>query len=142
MGFLDSILHKEHHPQLDPGSAAARRLDPHRAHLESFVAKMKDRLELVPASDAVYIFVGKPPGAFGIAWLTPDGAEHNLKTLIQKRGLAPTSAQGIAESLRHIYEANRQAERYETTIAGRAVTVTASDQFAADLGALLHQVEG
>jgi hypothetical protein len=142
MGFLDSILghgHKDH-PPLDDGSAAARRLDAQRESLEQFAAKVKDKLELVPDSDAVYIFVGKPPGTFGIAWLK-DGAEHNLKTMIQQRGLAPASAQTIAERLRETYEAHQQAERYSRTVAGRTVTVTPSEAFAADIRRIIIEIE-
>jgi hypothetical protein len=141
MGFLDSILgHHKDHPPLDDGSVAARRLETRRQPLEAFVAKVHDRLELVPDADAVYVFIGRPPDTFGIAWLT-DGAEHNLKTLIQARGLAPASAQAISERLREVYEAHRAAERRSATIAGKKVTVTQSDAFAADVRRIVLEVE-
>ena len=140
MGFLDSIRGHKDHPPLDGGSVAARRLDAHRESLETFAAKVKDRLELVPDTDAIYVFVGKPPGTFGIAWLK-DGAEHNLKTMMQQRGLAPASAQAIAERLRETYEAHQQAERYSATVAGKTVTVTPSEAFAADIRRIVVHVE-
>lgn len=84
MGFLTSILGYPNYPPLDPGTAAAARLEAQRRPLEQLVTNVKARLELLPASDAIYVFVGKPPETFGFAWLT-DGAEHNLKTLIEQR---------------------------------------------------------
>ena len=140
MGFLDNILGrgKEHAP-LDPGSVAARRIDARRPEIERFVGKVKDRLELVPDVDATFVFVGKPPGTFGIAWLE-GGAEHNLKTLVQQHGLSAAAVQAISESLRQVYEAHQAAERHDTTVAGKRVTVTASDAFAADLRRVLRGV--
>jgi hypothetical protein len=141
MGFLDSIRgHKDHHPPLDEASAAARRLDAQRDRVEQFVGKMKDRLELVPGADAIYVFVGKPPAAFGIAWLR-DGAEHNLKALMQQRGLTPNTVQLVSERLREAYEAHRQAERFSRTIAGKTVTVTPSEAFADDLHTIVAEIE-
>ncbi len=132
MGFLTSILGCRNHPQLDPGTAAASRLEERRQCLEQLVAKVEARLELVPASDAIYDFLGKPPGTFGLAWLK-DGAEHNLKTLIQQRRLTSAEVRSISDSLLRVYEAHRGAERYQTTIAGKKVTVTPSEAFAADV---------
>jgi hypothetical protein len=36
---------------------------------EKLAGETKDPLEVVPAEDSVYIFVGKPPKKFGIAWI-------------------------------------------------------------------------
>lgn len=140
MGFLSKILggEKEHAP-LDPGSVAARRIDQQSAALTAFTAKVKDRMELVPASDTVYVFVGKPPGTFGIAWLK-DGEEHNLKTVIQQHGLSGPTVQRVSEQLRDVYQAHMQAERFQTTIGGRAVTVTPSEALAADLRKVIDAI--
>jgi hypothetical protein len=132
MGFLTSILGYQNHPPLDPGTAAAGRLEAQRQPLEQLVTKVNDRLELVPAPDAIYVFVGKPPGTFGIAWLR-DGTEHNLKTLIQERGFTSAEVQAISDTLRQVYRAHRGAERYQTTVAGKKVAVTPSEAFAADV---------
>ena len=132
MGFLTSILGYPNHPPLDPGTAAAARLEAQRQPLEQLATKVKARLELVPASDAIYVFLGKPPGTFGLAWLK-DGAEHNLKTLIQQRRFTSAEVEAISEMLRRVYEAHRGAERYQTTIAGKKVAVTPSEAFAADV---------
>ena len=68
MGFLSSVFGGEKElPRLDDQSVTARRIEQNRAPLETFAAKVKDRLELVPTSDVTYFFIGKPPGTFGIA---------------------------------------------------------------------------
>ena len=141
MGFLSGILgHKEEQlPPLDPQSTSARRLEQNRALAEGFAAKVKDRLEFVPSADAIYVFIGKPPGTFGIAWLQ-GGEEHNLKTMMQKQGLPQESAVSISEALRAAYEAHQAEPRYQTTLAGKAVTVTPSEGLAADVARIIHGV--
>ena len=57
-------------PPLDANSPAAQRLGKIKADLEAFVGKMNDRLEFVPADDAVYCFIGKPPAMFGMVWFS------------------------------------------------------------------------
>ena len=141
MGFLDSILgHKEQQlPELDSQSLAARRLERQRAHADAFAGKVKDRLEFVPADAATYVFIGKPPGTFGIAWLE-NGEEHNLKTLLQKRGLAGQAATPITEALRSAYEMHQNEPRYQTRLGGKTVTVTPSDGLASQIGRILDNV--
>lgn len=140
MGFLSKVFggEKEHAP-LDPNSVAARRIEQRSAALAAFTAKVKDRMELVPASEATYVFIGKPPGTFGIAWLK-DGQEHNLKTMIQQHGLSGPTVTRISEQLRDVYQAHMQAERFQTTIAGRAVTVTPSEPLANDLRKVIDAI--
>jgi hypothetical protein len=140
MGFLSGILggHKEL-PPLDPQSVAARRMEQNRATVETFASKVKDRLEFVPAADAVYVFVGKPPGTFGIAWLE-NGEEHNLKTMMVKQNLTQQSVASISEALRSAYESYQQDPRYQTTIADKTVTVTPSDGLASQLRRIIHGV--
>jgi len=142
MGFLSGILggNKEKDlPPLDPQSMAARRIEQDRAALEAFAGKVKDRLELVPTADAVYFFVGKPPGTFGIAWVQA-GEEHNLKTMIQKQGLSPQTVTSISEALRTAYEGHMSEPRYQTQLAGKAITVTPSDALAAQVRRIVHGV--
>ncbi len=140
MGFLSKVFggEKEHAP-LDPNSVAARRIEAQSATLSTFLAKVKDRVEIVPASDTTYLFIGKPPGTFGVAWLK-DGQEHNLKTVIQQHGLSGPTVTRISEQLRDVYQAHMQAERFQTTVAGRAVTVTPSEPLAADLGRVIDAI--
>lgn len=140
MGFLSKVLggEKEHAP-LDPGSVAARRIEQRAAELKAFAAKVKDRMEIVPASEATYVFVGKPPGTFGIAWLK-DGREHNLKTIMQEHKLAPTSVTQISERLRDVYQAHMHEQRFQVAIDGRAVTVTPSDALGDDLRKVIEAI--
>ncbi len=141
MGLFSKVFggEKEEHPLLDPSSVAARRMEQRTAQLSAFASKVKDRMEIVPASEATYIFIGKPPGTFGIAWLK-DGREHNLKTVIQEHKLAPATVTQISERLRDVYQAHMQAQRFQATIDGRAVTVTPSDALGDDVRKVIDAI--
>lgn len=140
MGFLSKVFGGEkEHASLDPNSVAARRIEQRSAALAAFTAKVKDRMEIVPASDATYVFIGKPPSTFGIAWLK-DGQEHNLKSVIQEHKLSPATVTRVSDQLRDVYQAHMQAERFQTSIGGRAVTVTPSEALAEDVRKVIEAI--
>ncbi len=129
MGFLDKILSKEpEYPALDQSSAASQRIEKQRKAIEPFFKRVNEKFEMVPADDTIYVFVGKPPSAFGVAWF--DGKEHNLKSFMQDHGLTPQKVQLLSDELRDVYIKFKSEERYSTTIAGKKITVTPSDDFA------------
>ncbi|HWR57325.1 MAG TPA: hypothetical protein VN328_00430, partial [Thermodesulfovibrionales bacterium] len=84
MGFLSKLFGggQPQHPALDPSSAAAQQIEKFRPQMETLVKKIDDRFEAVPSQKAMYVFLGMPPGMFGIAWfLEGDSEEHNMKKL-------------------------------------------------------------
>lgn len=141
MGLLSSLFGDKNnsHPPLDTSSIAGRRVAQRQPELEAFLHKVKDRLELIPAQDATYIFIGKPPGTFGVAWIA-GGREQSLKTLMQERGLSAGSVQILSDQLRDVYRAHMQEQRYRTEIAGTTVLVTPSDSLASDVRRLIDAV--
>lgn len=140
MGFLSKIFGGgKEYPLLDPASAGAGRIEKFRPQLEAFVNKIDDRLEIVPYNDAVYVFIGKPPGMFGIAWfLLGDPSEHNLKTLMQKKGLPQRKINVLTEKLRTAYAENEQEPRHSATVGSKKVIVTPSDAFSEKVHHILH----
>lgn len=141
MGFLSSVFgeKKDAHPQLDRESVAGRRIVQRQAELEAFVRKVKDRIEIVPAQDATYLFIGKPPGSFGVAWLA-GGREHSMKTLMQERGLSAGNVQILSDQLREVYKAHLGAERFQTQVAGTTVLVTPSEALAEDVRRIIDAI--
>lgn len=117
-------------PQLDPSSAAAARLAALGAQLEPFVRRVRGRLELVPSAEAVYVYLGRPPDDFGMAWFE-GGREVSFPSLREDQGLSQTRIQALSAKLKAAYLHNSEAPRYETMIAGRSVLVTPSDSLAA-----------
>lgn len=142
MGLFDKLLGKDEAlPPLDPASSAAKRMDKFKPQLEAFAAKVKDKLEVVPADQAVYIYVGKPPSAFGVAWYGKDGKEHNFKTLMQERGLNQQQVQIFSDKLRDAYEREISAPRFSAMLSGRSVKVTPDDNLSKDVSRIIGELE-
>jgi hypothetical protein len=142
MGLFSSVFggKKDEHRPLEPDSVAGRRIAQRQGEIEAFVSKVKDRLELIPAQDATYVFIGKPPDAFGVAWLS-QGREQSMKTLMKERGLSAASVQILSDQLREIYRAHTHEERYQTEIAGKTVIVMPSEQLASDVHRVVEAIE-
>lgn len=133
MGFLDAVFGKKAEPPpLDPASEAAIRIAARRELLEEFVGRVPVPLELVPAAETVYVYLDKPPGAFGLAWFE-DGREVNFTTLKQDQGLSQGRIQVLSKRLGMAYKRYSGEMRFVATIAGREVLVTPSAALAAEI---------
>jgi hypothetical protein len=141
MGFLGKLFHTEKdHPPLDPSSPAATRLQRDRAALEEFAHRVHDKLELVPGERATYVFIGKPPDAFGIAWIEY-GEEHNFKRLMKDKGLSQREVQIRSDELRSAWVRSREEPRYAMDVGGKHVLVTPSATLERELVDIIHRVE-
>jgi len=139
MGFLSKLFGGEEHAPLDPATPAAEKIAAQRAALEEMAHRVHDRLELVPAGDAVLVFIGKPPDRFGVAWFR-DGKEQNFKKLLSEKGLTQRELGAMSEKLRVAYEKHLAEPRYAVDLAGRKLVVTPSPGLAADVGAVISAV--
>lgn len=139
MGILGRLFGKNKDlPPLDPTSTAAARLADRSAQLEPLVRKIHVRLELVPAADTVYVFLDKPPGAFGLAWFE-NGREVNFTTLKADQGVSQGRIQVLSKKLGAAYKKSAGVGRYAMRIAGREVIVTPSDDLAAAIGQAIDE---
>lgn len=141
MGFFGKLFGKEEElQQLDLSSPAAARIGKFKAELETFVAKMNDRLEFVPADEAVYCFIGKPPAMFGMAWFH-DGKEHNLKSLAKDKGLSTKKLQNMSLQLGEAYAKYMAEPKFSYTVAGKTVIIHPSDALRKDVVEIIHVLE-
>jgi hypothetical protein len=140
MGILGRLFggEQEHLP-LDPASTAATRLQRDKAVLEEFAHRVHDKLEFIPGSRATYVFIGKPPDAFGIAWIEY-GEEHNFKRLMKDKGLSQREVQVRSDELRQAYIRSKGEPRYKADIGGKHVLVTPSSSLEQELVEIIHRV--
>ena len=131
MGILDTVFRRKLQcPPLDPTSAASAHIAARSALLEPLIRKIHVRLELVPAADTVYVFLDKPPGAFGLAWFE-NGREVNFTSLKADQGVSQGRIQILSKKIAAAYKKSAGTARYALTIAGREVQVTPSDELSA-----------
>jgi hypothetical protein len=110
---------------MDPSSTAASRIAEVKNQLGELAGQVKDPLEVVPTEHAAYVFIGKPPKRFGLAWIH-DGKISGLNSLVEEHGLKPTEVENVMSQLRDAYERNADVSRFCATVQDCDVVVTPS----------------
>jgi hypothetical protein len=96
-------------------------------------------MEIVPSGDTAFVFVGKPPKAFGLVWIQ-DGQVLNLKKVVAEKGIPATTFTLISDDLRGAYERSGSAARYSTSLAGKNVVVTPSETLAREVNQIIQKL--
>jgi hypothetical protein len=140
MGILGKFFGGKHdYPSLDSSTPVAKQLEFLRPPLEKLADETKAPLEVVPAEDSVFVFIGKPPKKFGIAWIEDGEKIVNFKSLVEKKGLSPTSLDQLNQKLRQAYIAHQDKPRYVTKISDREVVVIPSTSLVDNLKGVVEQ---
>ena len=136
MGMFDKWFGGKHdYPPLPADNEAMAKLDEMKAPLQELAEKVNDHLEVVPAEHEAYVYLGKPPKRFGIAWVH-DGKLDGLKELVERNHLSQADAQKMIGSLGAAYEHASDAPRYSAELAGKKVVVIPSRE----LGQEVHEI--
>ena len=136
MGMFDKWFGgKQDYPPLPADNEAMAKLDEMKAQLEELAKKVNDHLEVVPAEHEAYVYLGKPPKRFGIAWIH-DGKLSGLKELVEESHLSQAEAQKLIVALGDAYEHASDAPRYSAELAGKKVVVIPSR----GLGQEVHEI--
>ena len=136
MGMLDKLFGgKNDYPPLPADNDAMTKLDGVKPQLEELANRVNDHLEVVPGEQEAYVYLGKPPKRFGIAWLH-DGKVDGLNELVEEYKLSQPQVQKLIGELSAAYEHASDAPRYSAEVAGKQVTVIPSR----GLGKEVHQI--
>ena len=127
MGFFDKMFGGGHdYPELATGTEAAARIEAIRGNLEKLARDVSDPLEVVPSEAGAYVFIGKPPKRFGIAWI--EGNEvKSFKSLMEEHGVSGEAVAKVSDELREIYQRHQDENRFHAKVAERDVVVTPSE---------------
>jgi hypothetical protein len=140
MGLLGNLFgSKIDYPPIDPHSAAAHRIALVEKELEELAGKVSDRLEVVPSEHAAYVFIGKPPSKFGLAWIH-DGKVSGLNNLVQDHGMKPLEVEKVVDELRAAYESTSDAKRYCTKVNSRDIVVTPSGRLETAVHEIIERI--
>ncbi|MBA4266013.1 MAG: hypothetical protein C0453_13095 [Comamonadaceae bacterium] len=136
MGLLDKIFgSKVKYPPLPAGNEALAKLDEVKAPLEELAHKVSDHLEVVPAEHEAFVFLGKPPEAFGIAWIH-DGKVTSLKDMAKEHHLSQVEVGELIVQLGQAYKHASDAPRYSAEFGGKQMVVIPSK----GLGQEVHKI--
>jgi hypothetical protein len=130
---------KPQYPELDAANPAAGQVDEIKEPLKNLMDQVSDPLEVIPADDSAYIYIGKPPKKFGLAMIE-EGEVQSLVAVAQEKGLDQPTILKINEKLRDAYKNNEDAERYVTRLAGKDIVVTPSAAFGQEVREILSQL--
>jgi hypothetical protein len=143
MGILGKIFSTTpDYPELGASDPANRYLKSVQLPLQKLAAETNDPLEIVPAEDSIYIFIGKPPKKFGIAWIEEGRKIVNFKSLVDEKGLSMDRLQQLSEDLRKAYIAHQDKPRFVTQISGRDVVVIPSTSLLDNLKGVVEKTVG
>jgi hypothetical protein len=137
--FGNLFSSKPDYPAIDPSSTAALRIAEVEAQLVELAGQVKDPLEVVPTEHAAYVFIGKPPKRFGLAWIH-DGKISGLNTLVEEYGLKPLEVEKMLDQLRDAYERNTDVSRFCATVQDRDVVVTPSAKLEKEVHEIIDKV--
>jgi len=137
--FGNLFSSKPDYPAIDPSSTAASRIAEVKNQLGELAGQVKDPLEVIPTKHAAYVFIGKPPKRFGLAWIH-DGKISGLNTLVEEHGLKPLEVEKVLDQLRDAYERNADVSRFCTTVQDRDVVVTPSATLEREVHEIIDKV--
>lgn len=136
MGLLDRFFSsKVTYPPLPASDEAAHQLEAIKPPLEELAHKVRDHLEVVPADQEAFVFLGKPPKSFGIAWIH-DGKVTGLKEFAEEHHLSQVEVGKLVAKLGEAYEHAGETPRYSAEVGGKQVVVIPSE----GLGQEIHQI--
>lgn len=136
MGLLDRFFgSKVTYPPLPAGNEAAHQFEAIKPPLEELAHKVSDHLEVVPTDQEAFVFLGKPPKSFGIAWIH-DGKVTGLKEFAEEHHLSQVQVGKLVAKLGDAYEHASDTPRYTAEVGGKQVVVIPSD----GLGQEIHQI--
>lgn len=126
MGLLDKLFgSKVAYPPLPAGDEAMVKLDEIKASLEELAHKVSDHLEVVPAEHEAFVFLGKPPKSFGIAWIH-DGKVTGLKEFAEEHEMSQVDVGKLIVRLGEAYQHASEAPRYSAEIGGKQMVIIPS----------------
>mgnify|MGYP006909079633 CR=1 FL=1 len=126
MGMLGKWFgSKKSYPPLAPDSDAQHYLDGISTELKGLAGQIKGPLEVVPADHEAFVFIGKPPKQFGIAWIH-DGRVSSFQKLVEEWHLSVAQREKFIHELQEVYEHAEGVRRYSAKIGSRRITVTPS----------------
>ena len=133
MGFLGKLFGFESkYPNLAPDTNAAKKLELMKGPLEELTKKVTDTMEVVPADDSAYVFIGKPPKNFGMAWIEK-GKVYTFKTLAEEKAVPQQQITKMVDALADAYKRSDSESRYSAELGDKIVTVTPSQNLAREV---------
>ena len=130
---------KVDYPELGDDSPVAEQINEVEGPLKTLMNQVSDPLEVIPADNQAYVFIGKPPKKFGVA-VIEGGAVQSFVAAAKEKGLEPVKIQKLNEQFRDAYIQNQDAQRYKASIAGKEIVVTPCAELAREVSQIMSSM--
>jgi hypothetical protein len=138
MGILNKLFgSKEEYPPLPPDNEVKAQLDELKGPLEDLARRISDRIEVVPAANEAFVFLGKPPKKFGIAWIH-ENKVSGLKELVDEHNLSQTAAAAMVDKMGQAYSHAVDTPRYSADLGDKKAVVIASSALEKELRQIME----
>ena len=127
---------KVDYPELGDDSPVAEQINEVEGPLKTLMNQVSDPLEVIPADNQAYVFIGKPPKKFGVA-VIESGVVQSFVAAAKEKGLEPVKIQKLNEQFRDAYIQNQDAQRYKANIAGKEIVVTPCAELAREVSQIM-----
>lgn len=130
---------KVNYPELSEEHPAKEQIKTIEAPLKELAGQVSDPLEVVPADNHAYVFIGKPPKKFGVA-LLDGGNFKNLVALAKEKGLGDPKILALIDKMGDAYRQSQDTERYKITLSGKDVVVTPCQSLEAQVSEIIQSI--
>ena len=121
---------KVNYPELSEEHPAKEQIKTIEAPLKELAGQVSDPLEVVPADNHAYVFIGKPPKKFF----------KNLVALAKEKGLGDPKILALIDKMGDAYRQSQDTERYKITLSGKDVVVTPCQSLEAQVSEIIQSI--
>lgn len=138
MGIFNKLFgSKKEYPPLPQDNEANTQLNELKEPLEDLAHRVSDHIEVVPADHEAFVFLGKPPKNFGIAWIH-EGRVSGLKELIEDHNLSQSAAADMVDRMGKAYSLAVETPRYSAEVGDKKAVVIASSELEKELRQIME----
>ena len=138
MGILNKLFGgKKEYPPLPQDNEVKAQLDELKEPLEDLAHRVSDHIEVVPAAQEAFVFLGKPPKKFGIAWIH-EGKVSGLKELVDDHNLSQGAAANMVEKMGQAYANATETPRFTADLGNKKAVVIASSDLEKELRQIME----
>jgi hypothetical protein len=140
MSIISNLLSNgNNYPELNPKCTAGQTVSELSDLLNTLAESTGEDLEVIPFHHEAFVFIGKPPGKFGLAWIH-DHQVSRLNELIEEHGLSSEEVAQVMKDLRTSYLHHKKDGRFSADVREHSLVVLPSNAMQLDMHDIIERV--
>jgi hypothetical protein len=129
----------QNYPELNPKCTAGQTVSELSDELMALAQSTEEHLEVIPFHHEAFVFIGRPPHEFGLAWIH-DHRISRLNELAEEHGLSSEEVAEVMEDLCTAYLHHKKDGRFCTDLHNRTLVVLPSYSMPLDVHDVIERV--